>query len=44
MKELVDRPEYLNQLILNKDIDLVKIVSGIRRAGKSSILDLFHQH
>lgn len=44
MKELVDRPEYLNQLILNKDIDLVKIVSGIRRSGKSSILDLFHQH
>lgn len=44
MKELVNRPEYLNQLILNKDIDLVKIVSGIRRAGKSSILDLFHQH
>ena len=44
MKELVDRPGYLNQLILNKDIDLVKIVSGIRRAGKSSILDLFHQH
>lgn len=44
MKELVDRPKYLNQLILNKDIDLVKIVSGIRRAGKSSILDLFHQH
>ena len=38
------RPEYLNQLILNKDIDLVKIVSGIRRSGKSSILDLFHQH
>lgn len=37
-------PEYLNQLILNKDIDLVKIVSGIRRSGKSSILDLFHQH
>ena len=44
MKKLVDRPKYLNQLILNKDIDLVKIVSGIRRAGKSSILDLFHQH
>ena len=44
MKELVDRPEYLNQLILNKDIDLVKIVSGIRRSGKTSILDLFHQH
>ena len=34
----------MNQLIQNKDVDLVKIVTGIRRCGKSSLLDLFHQH
>ncbi len=44
MAELISRPEYLNQLIQNKDVDLVKIVTGIRRCGKSSLLDLFHQH
>lgn len=44
MFELINRPEYLNQLIQNKDVDLVKIVTGIRRCGKSSLLDLFHQH
>lgn len=44
MSELINRPEYLNQLIQNKDVDLVKIVTGIRRCGKSSLLDLFHQH
>ena len=44
MAELIERPEYLNQLIENKDVDLVKIVTGIRRCGKSSLLDLFHQH
>ena len=43
MAELIERPEYLNQLIENKDVDLVKIVTGIRRCGKSSLLDLFHR-
>ena len=41
---LINRPEYLNQLIEHKDVDLVKIVTGIRRCGKSSLLDLFHNH
>lgn len=44
MSELINRPEYLNQLIQNRDVDLVKIVTGIRRCGKSSLLDLFHQY
>lgn len=44
MSELINRPEYLKQLIQNKDIDLVKIITGIRRCGKSSLLDLFHQY
>ena len=44
MAELIERPEYLDQLIQNRDVDLVKIVTGIRRCGKSSLLDLFHQY
>lgn len=44
MTKLIDRPEYLAHLIENKDVDLVKIVTGIRRCGKSSLLDLFHQY
>ena len=44
MTELINRPDYLNQLIEHKDVDLVKIVTGIRRCGKSSLLDLFHQY
>ena len=44
MQKLINRPEYLQQLIQNKDVDLVKIVTGIRRCGKSSLLDLFHQY
>ena len=44
MVKLIDRPEYLKQLIQNKDVDLVKIITGIRRCGKSSLLELFHQY
>lgn len=44
MPELINRSEYLQQLIQHKDVDLVKIVTGIRRCGKSSLLDLFHQY
>ena len=44
MFKLINRPEYLQQLTENKDVDLVKIVTGIRRCGKSSLLDLFHQY
>lgn len=44
MAELINRNEYLKQLIENRDVDLVKIVTGIRRCGKSSLLDLFHRY
>lgn len=44
MIELINRPDYLKQLIQNKDVDLVKIITGIRRCGKSSLLDLFHNY
>lgn len=44
MKELINRPTYLEKLLEHKDVDLVKIVTGIRRCGKSTLLDLFHEH
>lgn len=44
MKNLIKRPLYLNELIENKDVDLIKIITGIRRCGKSSLMELFHQH
>lgn len=37
MTKLINRPQYLNQLIQSKDVDLVKIITGIRRCGKSSL-------
>ena len=44
MQGLINRPEYLEMLVQNKDVDLVKIVTGIRRCGKSSLLELYHQY
>lgn len=44
MSDLINRPEYLQQLIQNRDVDLVKIVTGIRRCGKSSLLELYHDY
>ena len=34
----------MKHLIQNRDVDLVKIVTGIRRCGKSSLLELYHQY
>lgn len=44
MSDLINRPAYLQQLIEHRDVELVKIITGIRRCGKSSLLDLFHQY
>lgn len=40
----IDRPIYLNKLIEFKDRDIIKIVTGIRRCGKSTLLDLFEEY
>ena len=38
---MIKRTEYLNQLISFKDKQLIKVVMGIRRCGKSTLLELF---
>lgn len=38
---MIQRQEYLNKLIELKDKDVIKIITGIRRCGKSTILELF---
>lgn len=44
MRTLINRPYYFNQLIQHKDADLIKIITGTRGCGKSSLLNLFHEH
>ena len=38
---MIERTEYLEQLKKFKDKDLIKVVTGIRRCGKSTLFELF---
>ena len=38
------RDIYLNKLITFKDKPLIKVITGIRRCGKSTLLDLFEEY
>jgi len=41
---MLPRNQYLKKLLASKDNDMVKVITGVRRAGKSSLLFLLKQH
>lgn len=41
MQETIPRPDYLEQLISFREKQLIKVVTGIRRCGKSTLFDLY---
>ena len=41
---MILRTSYFNQLLQLRDQDLIKVVTGIRRCGKSTLLHAFKQH
>ena len=43
-KQLIPRKQYLDTLIRLKDKHLIKIVTGIRRCGKSTLFDLYEEY
>ena len=42
--KLIKRPFYLENLINVKDIPDIKIITGVRRSGKSKLLDAFYDY
>jgi predicted AAA+ superfamily ATPase len=38
---MIDRPEFLKKLLVFKDKQLIKIVTGVRRCGKSTLFELY---
>ena len=38
---MIERPEYLEELKRWKDKDVIKVITGIRRCGKSTLFELF---
>ena len=41
MEKLIERKEYLDFLIKLKDKNIIKVVTGIRRCGKSTLFELY---
>jgi uncharacterized protein len=44
MKHFINRKEYIGKLLSYKDVELIKVVSGLRRSGKSTLFDLYREH
>ena len=42
--KIIQRPYYLDSLINVKDIPDIKIITGVRRSGKSKLLDAFYDY
>ena len=43
-ENLKNRDTYLNKLIAFQDKEVIKVVTGIRRSGKSTLLQLMIYH
>ena len=42
---IIERPQYLEKLLRFKDKDLIKVITGVRRSGKSVLLfDIFYEY
>ena len=40
---MIHRPDYIHTMLTYKDVPLVKILAGIRRSGKSTLLALYRE-
>jgi len=40
----IDREEYLNFLIESKDKQIIKVVSGVKRCGKSTLFEIYKDY
>lgn len=43
MEKYTNRKEYIDKLFSYKDKDLIKVISGLRRSGKSTLLELYRK-
>lgn len=41
---MIERQEYLDFLVKLKDKNIIKIVTGVRRCGKSTLFTLFKEY
>jgi uncharacterized protein len=43
MWNITYRKEYIDKLLSYKDKDLIKVASGLRRSGKSTLLEIYRE-
>ena len=43
MSKYINRKQYINKLLSYKDKDLIKVITGLRRSGKSTLFDLYRE-
>lgn len=41
---MIERNEYLDVLKRFKDKELIKVITGLRRCGKSTLLELYKEY
>lgn len=41
MNKLIERKEYLQQLSMWREEEMIKVITGVRRCGKSTLLELY---
>lgn len=41
---LIDRPDYLRKLSAWRDKPVIKVITGVRRCGKSTLMDMWERH
>lgn len=41
---LISRPDYFNKLIGYQDKKIIKVITGVRRCGKSTLLQLYKDY
>jgi predicted AAA+ superfamily ATPase len=41
---VINRPEYIQKLLKFKDKHLIKVITGLRRSGKSTLLEMYRQY
>lgn len=44
MRDLINRPVYMEQLMSFREKQIIKVVTGIRRCGKSTLFDLYCEY
>ena len=44
MRDLINRPIYMEQLISFREKQIIKVITGIRRCGKSTLFDLYCEY